>query len=517
MADLGYTLTQRALQRINAAVLAVENRLRRVESRPTPQSHAGEPFAARVVKIRDVPDTGGGEYTGVLLDPAYLGDEPIELNFVYLAETPGGSVLLSDEMPPVTIHRFSPDVLTDLGYSPESSENLWVCTNAQAAGAEFWARIDGSETDDTCARLAYSFTEMEPDTCGEFAELPGGRVGTVAENPLYEANHNETVEVGTIVRARPGALRLAGGGSGGVPANPTGTVETEDSAYHFYAAAGDLSTVDAAYDGWVLMFTSGTNEGIGRVILNYFGSLHSFIFDATEPFPAVPTAGDTFELIQPVSGSGSGAGSGLIQEYQFLFRECPISGSGTGSQAEPTLVLATTGCDRTTYGSITTMGCNVYFGLSASLIATGTLSIVDTGPVTYSWSGDLTVQTDWLTIIGSATLNVQLTNDPAYGYTGDGLTCGAPGSESLNVQLTTFEVSDAGKFTLESAALDFVMEDNFYEADNFNAYWDGMSEIPIHDNLVRCRVFYKLGGPDGTLCSSPFGGGAQGIFFQLSP
>jgi hypothetical protein len=63
-----------------------------------------------------------------------------------------------------------------------------------------------------------------------------------------------------------------------------------------------LSTINNAFDGAQLVFTSGALQGIARMISDYTGSSRNIAFtgvgdDRDRPFPAAPANGDTFIII----------------------------------------------------------------------------------------------------------------------------------------------------------------------------------------------------------------------------
>lgn len=145
MPDPGYTLLARDLQRIRAAVVAVEHGLRNLGAKYRSIIHPSELFVPRVVKVSAVPAEGGGEYTGQIMDdPTFLGDTPLELKFIFLEETVGGETLLEVD-DPVVVFRFAKTVLTQEGFDPDPEEDgnpRWVavgpfrrCPSLSGSGA----------------------------------------------------------------------------------------------------------------------------------------------------------------------------------------------------------------------------------------------------------------------------------------------------------------------------------------------------------------------------------------------
>jgi subtilisin-like proprotein convertase family protein len=95
-----------------------------------------------------------------------------------------------------------------------------------------------------------------------------------------------------------------------------------------FSGPSSLSPIDGFYTGDTIVFTSGANKGLGRLITNYIGTLRQFVF--TSPWPNLPSAGDTFTI-------ETGFGPALIQgATTFLVRFNPsnaltMGGSYTGT------------------------------------------------------------------------------------------------------------------------------------------------------------------------------------------
>lgn len=80
-----------------------------------------------------------------------------------------------------------------------------------------------------------------------------------------------------------------------VGAEVTGTV---DSGTASTVVDADLSETDDFYNGLVLEFTSGSNEGERRKISDYAGATGTVTLTVTtDPLPATPAADDTFRIL----------------------------------------------------------------------------------------------------------------------------------------------------------------------------------------------------------------------------
>lgn len=95
--------------------------------------------------------------------------------------------------------------------------------------------------------------------------------------------------------------------------NTSGTVEISDMiilasvddatpATNGFDGVNTLSSQDDFYNGCVVVFTTGTLQGIARQVSDYTGSTRTFQFlgntnDADQPFPTSPANGDQFKII----------------------------------------------------------------------------------------------------------------------------------------------------------------------------------------------------------------------------
>lgn len=92
------------------------------------------------------------------------------------------------------------------------------------------------------------------------------------------------------------------GGAEGDPLVVYGKVSDAGAAAGDFDAASGLSSSDDFYNGAVLVFLSGTLQGISRKVSDYVGSSRNFAFsgstgDADAPFPAAPANGDSFAVL----------------------------------------------------------------------------------------------------------------------------------------------------------------------------------------------------------------------------
>jgi hypothetical protein len=71
--------------------------------------------------------------------------------------------------------------------------------------------------------------------------------------------------------------------------------DTTPAAGNFTGAAGLNAVTDDFYENSVLVFTSGTLQGISRRITSYTASSLTIVFD--DPFPVAPADADTFKIL----------------------------------------------------------------------------------------------------------------------------------------------------------------------------------------------------------------------------
>ena len=75
-----------------------------------------------------------------------------------------------------------------------------------------------------------------------------------------------------------------------------GTVSDTTPAAGNFDGDNGLSATDDFYNGSVLVFTSGSLQGVARKIEDYTGSSKNLVFTAN-PFPAAPANGDAFLIV----------------------------------------------------------------------------------------------------------------------------------------------------------------------------------------------------------------------------
>jgi hypothetical protein len=84
--------------------------------------------------------------------------------------------------------------------------------------------------------------------------------------------------------------------------NVSGSVDDASPLAADFDGDSALSSIDNAFDGAQLVFTSGALMGIARMISDYTGASRNISFtgvgdDRDRPFPAAPANGDTFIII----------------------------------------------------------------------------------------------------------------------------------------------------------------------------------------------------------------------------
>ena len=114
---------------------------------------------------------------------------------------------------------------------------------------------------------------------------------------------------------------------------------TADSGTAATVVDASLSAVADFYNGLVLEFTSGDNEGEKRKISDYDGAGELTIDVTTDPLPATPAAGDTFRVLgypiipeQSLTGHADGSTDGAIAHFQLT--------SANGATATPRTIRA---------------------------------------------------------------------------------------------------------------------------------------------------------------------------------
>ena len=132
------------------------------------------------------------------------------------------------------------------------------------------------------------------DTAGYLLSILTGRTaGTFNTTVVDTSVFGQIVDDGTATYARSTDSLQAQRDNTSGPALAASVNDGSPTAAAFIGSSG-LSSADDKYNGSFLGFTSGTNQGIYRKIVDYVGSTKTFTFD--QAFPAAPANADTFEI-----------------------------------------------------------------------------------------------------------------------------------------------------------------------------------------------------------------------------